>query len=294
MRLLRRIAAEVLGEEKASRVWGRVEIVGDIAVIRKSPGIGVEDLRLLAEELLSRIKYVRSVWAAITPVSGEFRIREFIHLAGERRSQTIYKEHGCLFKIDIRKVYISPALNYEHIRVARMVRPGEFVVNMFAGAGLFSIIIAKHSSPRKVISIDINPDAYELMVENVKLNKVEGVVEPVLGDACVIIEDYAGMCDRVLMPLPGLSLKCLPQAVKSLRGSGVIHVYDFVTALNKGEAVEAAMRRFSSVLNELGVKWRFIGSRVVRSVGPRYYQVVLDILTSSSPSSSSYPQQEPL
>ncbi len=289
MRLLRRIASEVLGEDLARKVWGRVEIIGDIAVIRKPPDINLDVLKPLAEELLNRIKYVKSVWVAVTPVAGEYRIRQYVHLAGERRSVTLYKEHGCVFKIDITKVYVSPVLNYEHGRVAKDVRPGEYVINMFAGAGLFSIIMAKLSKPRKVVSIDINPDAYELMVENVRLNKVENIVEPVLGDACELVKGMEGIADRVLMPLPKLSLECLPQAVRSLKNSGVIHVYEFTTARSKAEAIDNVKREFSRKLDELGVPWSFKFARVVRSVGPRYYQVVLDILISRPAGASSAP-----
>jgi len=277
LRLLRRLAKEVLGEEVGRKVWGRVEIIGDIAVIRKPPDVDLETLRILANELVRRLKYVKSVWAAVTPVTGTYRVREYVHLAGEERSETIYREHGCVFKVDIREVYISPVLNYEHIRIARKVVRGEYVINMFAGVGLFSIIIAKHASPSKVISIDINPTAYRLMVENIRLNKVDDVVEAVLGDACEIVKMYRGMADRVLMPLPELSVKCLPQAVEALKGKGVVHVYEFVTATSREEAAVEAKKIFSDALNELNVTYDFEEGRVVRSVGPRYYQVVLDI-----------------
>ncbi len=277
MRLLRRLAKEVLGEEVSRKVWGRVEIIGDIAIIRKPPDVDLETLKILANELVRRLRYVKSVWAAVTPVTGTYRVREYVHLAGEKRSETIYREHGCVFKVDIREVYISPVLNYEHIRIARKVAKGEYVINMFAGVGLFSIIIAKHASPSKVISIDINPIAYRLMVENIRLNKVNDVVEAVLGDACEIVKRYRGMADRVLMPLPELSLKCLPQAVEALKGKGDVHVYEFVAATSREEAVVEAKRIFGDVLNELNVSYGFEEGRVVRSVGPRYYQVVLDI-----------------
>lgn len=192
-KLLRSIAREIFGDEVAKKLWGRLEIIGDIAIMRKSPELDVSIYKVLANEVLRRLPYVKSVWLAITPVKGVHRVREFIHLAGEPRSITIYKEHGCLFKVDIRSVYISPGLNYEHIRVARLVSPGEFVINMFAGVGFFSILIAKYGKPRKVISIDINPKAYELMVENIRLNKVEDIVVPELGDAAKVILKYVGM-----------------------------------------------------------------------------------------------------
>ncbi|MEL9908835.1 MAG: hypothetical protein QXP97_03570 [Desulfurococcus sp.] len=37
--LLKKLAAEVLGEEFASKIWKRVEFVGDIVLIRVSLGV---------------------------------------------------------------------------------------------------------------------------------------------------------------------------------------------------------------------------------------------------------------
>ena len=276
-RIVKEIAMSVLGEEALKNVWGRVEIIGDIAVLRKSPKTDIKTLKALAEELLRRLPYVRSVWAAISPVSGTFRTREYVHLAGEKRTLTTYKEHGCVFKVDIAKTYISPTLNYEHIRVARLVRNGEFVINMFAGVGTFSIIIAKQSRPSKVVSIDINPYAYELMRENVYLNKVNDIVEPVLGEAGEVIERYYEAADRVLMPLPELAYRYLPKALKALKGRGFIHVYDFVSAKNRAEAVRKAREKYLAYLSMTAVHADIAYARVVRSVGPHYYQVVLDI-----------------
>jgi tRNA (guanine37-N1)-methyltransferase len=278
--LLKRIAAEVLGEEFAKRIWRRVEFVGDIALIRTPLGMDPLELKPLAEELLKRLPYVKSVWAAIPGVEGEYRLRKHVWLAGEARSETIYREHGCLFKVDINKVYISPSLNYEHIRVARLVQPGEVVVNMFAGAGLFSIIVAKHAKPSRVYSIDINPHAYEYMVENARLNKVEDVVVPMLGDAKQVVEErLVGVADRVLMPCPELALEYLPVALKALRGGrGWIHVYLHVFT-ERGEHWRLKARGLvEKRLNELGVKHYEVALvRKVRNVGPRTHQVVVDL-----------------
>ncbi|MCD6301623.1 MAG: class I SAM-dependent methyltransferase family protein, partial [Staphylothermus sp.] len=154
-KFIRKIAREVLGEENARKIWGRIEIIGDIAVIRVPFDMDSEELVPLAEKIIAELPYVKSVWAGLPGVAGPYRLRKYVHLAGEKRSETIYKEHGCLFKVDITKVYVSPTLNYEHKRVAQQVKPGETVVNMFAGAGFFSIIIAKYSKPKIVHSIDI-------------------------------------------------------------------------------------------------------------------------------------------
>jgi len=278
--LVRRIAEQLYGPEKAKKFWQRLEIVGDIAIVRQPFDVSLDELKPLAEKILEELAYIKSVWAAVSPVRGQYRLRKFVHLAGENRSETIYKEHGCLFKLDITRVYVSPRLGYEHIRIAKLVEPGEVVINMYAGAGLFSIIIARYAKPKKVYSIDINPDAYRYMVENVRLNRVEGIVEPILGDAAKVIEErLVGVADRVLMPLPELALEHLPYAIKALRecGKRIIHVYLHVHANRDEDPVEKGWKMLERRFHELGVEAERLFGRVVREVGPRWYQVVIDV-----------------
>ena len=116
------------------------------------------------------------------------------------------------------------------------------------------------------------------MVENVKLNKVESVVEPILGDAANVIEErLKKSSDRILMPLPALALDYLPHAIKALRGNkGWIHVYLHIKhSKDKSHLKEAASLVESRVERE---GWKLVQAkpRVVRSVGPRMVQVVVD------------------
>ncbi|MCE4600587.1 MAG: class I SAM-dependent methyltransferase family protein [Desulfurococcales archaeon] len=281
-RLLKRIAAEVLGGDRASSIWSRLDIVGDIAIIKKpfDGNVSLSDMVKIAERLIEELPYIKSVWMAATPVEGPYKTREYIHLAGEPRSETVYSEHGCRFKVDIRRAFVTPRLNYEHLRVAGLVRPGEIVVNMFAGVGIFSVIIACKSTPRKVYSIDINPDAYKYMVENVELNRVQGLVEPLLGDAAEVIESsLSNVADRVLMPLPELALEYLPYAVKALRGGrGFIHVYLHVRSPKGSDPFKKAAILVGERLEELGVRYKVVGVRRVRPVGPRTLQMAVDVV----------------
>ncbi len=277
---MRDIAIRVLGSERAREVWSRIDLVGDIAVIKKPfhSDVGIDDLRLIAEELIRRLPYVKSVWLAVSPVEGRYKVRRFIHLAGEPRSETLYREHGCVFKLDITRVFATPRLSYERLRIAKLVSPGEVIVNMFAGAGLYSIIIARHSRPGMVHSIDINEHAYRYMIENIKLNRVEDRVKAYLGDAGRIIEsELLGVADRVLMPLPELALDYLRYAVEALNDKGYIHVYLHVRAPRGVDPLALASENVGDRLKSLGVGYRILGSRRVRPVGPRTYQVVVDV-----------------
>ncbi len=275
--LLRRIAREVLGEEGARRVWKRIEIVGDIAVIRKPFDLNVEDLKPVAERILEELKYVKSVWLAVTPVEGDYRVRGYVHLAGEHRSETVYREHGCSFLLDVTKVYVSPVLSYDHARVAKLVRDGERILNMFAGVGGYSIVISKLAKPSLVISIDINPFAAMYAKINAEINKVSHVNEVIEGDAFTVVKGLRTKFDRILLPLPERWREALRASLVVAKPGSWIHPHLFVEAQRKKSSMEVAQSLVMKELESLGVKAVVRGGHVIRSVGPRKYHVVLDV-----------------
>ncbi|MFP3294550.1 MAG: class I SAM-dependent methyltransferase family protein [Caldisphaera sp.] len=261
-------------------IWKKpkIEYIGDIAVI-KAPfnNINEEEVTKLANEILEKNKFIKSVFLAATPVMGELKVRDYRYLAGENRSETIYKEHDCMFKVDIKKVFITPRLSYEHLRIAKLVNEGERIINMFAGAGLFSIIIAKKSKPKIVHSIDINPDAYKYMVENIEINKVKDIVFPYLGDAKEVIEKkLLNSSDRILMPLPDKALEYVRYAISAIEKIGYIHLYLHVSA-KKDEFLNKAEELTKKELEKYNIEYKIINSKEVRPVGPRLYQVVVDV-----------------
>lgn len=252
------------------------DVVGDIAIVK----IPEELLRWKGEigNALIRVhKNVKTVLCQTTPVAGEFRTRELEIIAGERRTVTLHRENGCLFMVDLARMYFSPRLGTERLRVARLVRPGETVTNMFAGVGCYSIVIARHSRASLIYSIDKNPEAFRYMVENVRLNKVGDRVLPMLGDAKdVIREKIPARADRVIMPLPEMSHEFLETAIAALKPSGgTIHFYDY------GEEPDVYGPSFefvSSTASRFGFEATLTGCRKIRSYAPRCYHIVLDVL----------------
>jgi tRNA (guanine37-N1)-methyltransferase len=253
------------------------DIIGDIVIIR-SHGTHGENERI-AEAILSIHKNFKTVFAQIGSVCGDFRLRKLEHLGGERRTTTRHRESGCLFSVDVEKCYFSPRLSHERMRVTRQVGKSEVVVNMFAGVGCFSILIAKHSDAAKVCSIDVNPEAVNYMRENTRINVVHGKVVPILGDAKGIIEErLLHVADRVIMPLPEKASEYLPCALLALKKTGGwIHYYDFEHASKSMNAAEKVKLKVSERLQSLGVNFQVVHSRVVRSTGPHWWQVVSDL-----------------
>ena len=235
--------------------------------------------KVIAEAIMSIHRNARTVLVPTGPVYGDFRVRGLKHIAGERKTVTTHVESGCSFSVDLDACYFSPRLSYERTRIAKQVKDGETVLNMFAGVGCFSLIIAKHSNASRIYSIDVNPLAFQFMQENIRANGFYGRIFPVLGDAKEIIEKrLCHAADRVLMPLPQKALEYLPLALLALKsGEGWIHYYDFEHADRSGNAVEKTMLKVAEKLATMNIDNKVSFGRVVRSVGPRWFQVVLDI-----------------
>ena len=100
---LKSLLRDKLTSEEIAIVYKSYDVVGDIAVIRiPEPILGHRET--IAEALMLQHKHVKAVWRQSSPVSGGFRLRELEWLRGEKDTETVHKEHGCLFKVDITHV----------------------------------------------------------------------------------------------------------------------------------------------------------------------------------------------
>ena len=96
---------------------------------------------------------------------------------------------------------------------------------MFAGIGYFSIPIGVHSNAKQIYSIEINPNSFHYLKENIKLNKISNIT-PLLGDCINITPDYKA--DRIIMGYVKTTHHYLKVAIDSLNKGGVIHYHETV------------------------------------------------------------------
>lgn len=276
-RMLKQILDGVLTTQESARLYSAFDQIGDIVIIKIPNDLNVKK-EVISKAILANIKTANIVFAQTSPVRGEYRVRDLELLAGDNRTITEYKEHGCRFKVDVAKTYFSPRLSTERLRIAKMVRDNETIVNMFAGVGTFSIIIAKMNKTCKIYNIDSNLVANELDKINVKLNKVQDRVTSISGNAAeVITQQLIGQADRVLMPLPERAKEFIKPAVLALRAQsgGIIHYFAHIKADNKRICQELG---FIDTCNAFkGYDCKILNLRIVREVGPRIYQIVADV-----------------
>jgi tRNA (guanine37-N1)-methyltransferase len=275
---LRQRLGDVATADGSAEVYNAFDIVGDIA-ITKLPNRSTEKAEAVADAIMGCNRGVKTVLVQSAKTAGDFRLRTLTCIGGENKTHTIHKEHGCTFAVDVETCFFSPRLSGERLRVAQLVQPDETVVNMFAGVGCFSVLIAKRVPSAKVYSIDINPEALRFMQENIRVNRVFGKVIPLLGDAKTIIEEgLQGCADRVLMPLPEKVLEYLPCALSALKPSGGwIHIHLFTHATKTENPAEKVKQKLTETLASLGVPFEIPFARVVRDTGPNWYQIAADV-----------------
>jgi len=276
--LLTESARGILDEGQLARIWKGVDIVGDIAIIKLPDELQAESDRI-AERLLGVAPHIRVVLRQVGPVESQFRTRKLEWLAGEDRTDTVHKEFGCQYRVDVDAMYFSPRLGYERKRIADLVSPGECVVNFFAGVGSFSIMIARHARPSRIYSVDLNPVAVRYHAMNNVLNRVREMIDVICGDANLVVSSsLRGLADRVLLPLPDLALESLATARSALKNEhGFVHCYAFVESHHRSEAGDKALQELGPVLESIEAMREKTQVRVVRSVGPCRYQVCLDV-----------------
>jgi len=262
-----------LSEEEISKVKRAFDLIGDIVVMEIPEGLE-EKKEMIAKAVMEVQTNVRSVFKKASGMEGEYRVRKLELLAGEGGTETIYKENGCAFKLDISKVYFSPRLSTERMRIAELCKEEEKVLALFAGVGPFPIVCAKKKKC-KCIGIELNPVACEYFRFNIKLNKVQDLIEVVEGDVSKIVPGlkFAQEADRILMTLPKDAYQFLPFVLPYAKKGAIVHIYGFYPEENLYSDLENKINDFAQACSR---KAETVNKKIVRPYSPRVYQVAMD------------------
>ncbi|MCK4327310.1 MAG: class I SAM-dependent methyltransferase family protein [Candidatus Diapherotrites archaeon] len=244
------------------------DTIGDIAVIEVRYGL---DEALIGNAILESHPAIKTVCKKGGAHTGPFRVMPVKVIAGENKTSAVYQEHGVRMRVDVDRVYFSPRLSSERLRIAKQVVPGEEIAGFFAGVGPFPLVIAKKKKCR-IYAVELNPHAFELMRENIAMNKLRGEILPTLGDVREIAP-YIPKCDRVLMPSPKTGESFLEPCISAAKPGGVVHYYEFAP---DEDPYSGAIKRIEAAAESLGRKAKILNRRVVRPHSVRVSQVAID------------------
>ena len=278
-KFLKSLLKDVLDDEELEKVYSSFDMIGDIAII-KIPDSLLTKKNVIGEVILESIKNLKTVLLQSSSVSGEYRLRGLEVIAGNEKYVTYYREYGCKFLVNVATSYFSPRLSTERLRISNLVSPGEIVVNMFAGVGTFSILMAK-KHPIKVYNIDSNLDAYIMSIVNSRINRLKERVFSIHGNSQMVLRStsFKDRIDRVLLPLPERAHEFVDISIDCLRPTGGhLHFFSHIKSDTKSGVIpisEAHIRKLFSKYN-----FEIEHTQIVRDVAPRLYQTVTDLFVS--------------
>lgn len=265
------------------------DIIGNIAILEFDliDRSNIEEIshfkKAVAEAVISINKAVKTVYEKKSEIKDIYRLRELNLISGIDIHETIYKENNCTFKLNVKNVYFTPRLVYERKRITSSdIKINENIFDLFAGVGTFSIQLAKIHNV-KVFSFDINPHAYNYLKENIKLNKLEGLIYPYNLDIRDLINptnkignSLKTSADRIIMNLPESSINYIDVACYLMKTQGgFIHIYQFC---EKPNPIKKAINNIKKSLSRYG--WsidNIIKSKVVKAYSPKSDLIVVDL-----------------
>jgi tRNA (guanine37-N1)-methyltransferase len=244
------------------------ERVGDVVVLDEDDP---DRARAAADAVVESDVPAATVLNRASEVRGEFRLREFEVLAGDG-TETVHREYGHEFLLDLAEVYFSPRLATERHRVVERVREGERVVDMFAGVGPFAVPMASRGAD--VLAVDKNPVAVEYCRENARRNGVADRVAAVEGDVRAVARERPDAADRLVMNLPHSADDFLDAAVSLAADDCLVHFYDIQ---HEDDPFGPARAAFDDAVAGTEYEASVTDERVVRSYAPHEVNVRVDV-----------------
>ncbi|MFB6081932.1 MAG: class I SAM-dependent methyltransferase family protein [Halanaeroarchaeum sp.] len=243
------------------------ERLGDIVIVDEDDP---ERAHAIADAIIDSNIPVATVVNKRSKIKGETRIRDWEVLAGDG-TETVHREYGAEFALDLASVYFTPRLATERHRVVEQVAAGEQAFDMFAGVGPYAVPMAMRGAD--VVATDINETAIRYLRENADRNGVTDSVTAIASDVRDVATDYEDWAGRLVMNLPHSAHEFLDAAMTLAGDEAVIHYYDIQHENDPYGPGERAIREAADAEYDVAVETR----REVRTYAPHEVNVVLDV-----------------
>ncbi|MFW9973687.1 MAG: class I SAM-dependent methyltransferase family protein [Candidatus Thorarchaeota archaeon] len=248
-------------------------LVGHVALVHLDSS-AMKYASLIGQKTLEYDKRILSVAVRTGPTKNTTRLPSYVLVAGSSNTVTTHIEGGVKFRLDPLRLTFSGGNKRERMRLAKVVKDRENIVDMFSCVGQFSLHIAK-SVDVDVTAIEINEDAFQFLLENIKLNGLEKRVTARLGDCREI--HPKGTANRVIMGYLHDTIEYLPFALETLvKSGGTIYMH-----MNSPESrLKSVIMDIEQICKNHGY-FSTIHTRRVKNYSPGIEHYVFDITTTT-------------
>lgn len=273
------LAARGWTDEEIDRAPGSWAVIGSVVLVtfencprREEVGDALLDIHGEADTVLAR-----------EGVSGTRREPSVDVVAGTGDTETIHTEHGTRYALDLSRVMFSPGNKAERGRMGDVVRGNappavetnrdgpERVFDMFAGIGYFTLPMARADA--HVTAAEINPVAFQYLLENAALNDVTDRIDAYRGDCRDVADTLSEPVDRVVMGYYD-AFEYLPSALSAVAVGGVLHVHE---ATPNNLLWDRPVSRIEDAAAEAGRDVEILDRRRVKTHSEGVTHVVVDV-----------------
>lgn len=251
------------------------DLLGNIAVVKFSPGTSITEKKKFANNFLKHHKSVRTILEKVGKFKGRLRKQSTRWVGGEKTKEALYRENGCVFRFNVDKTYFSPRLSNERKETTSKIKKDESVLVMCAGVAPYSIVAAKNSRAKEVFSNEINREANKYAKLNIGLNNVKNRVFLVPGDIKRVAKKLAykkKKFDVIIMARPQLRDSFLKEAFMLSRKGTRIFYYGFCSHDEINSIVEQIKHEAHSVHKKI----KILNKKIAGEIGPYRVRVRID------------------
>ena len=257
---------------KIRQKLGAFDVFGNIVIVKFDKETALKEKKRFANKILKGNKSITTVLEKTGKFKGRLRKQETKYVAGIKTKEAVYRENGCVFRFNVDETYFSPRLSNERKEIANKIRKGECVLVLFAGVAPYSVVIAKLSKAKRIISLEINREASKYAKLNVELNKVKDKVEIIQGDVRRAASKLKEKFDVIVMPRPQLKDTFLREAfILSKRNTRVFY-YDFC----KDDEIKNIVNKIKSEAKKYHKKIKILSVKRAGEVAPYKFRVRVD------------------
>jgi len=251
--------------ERAPASWA---VIGTVVLVRVADSPRPAEV---GEALLALVGGADTVLAR-NGIDGPHREPDIEVLAGEGDTETVHREHGTEYALDLAEVMFSPGNKAERVRMGEQVEDGERVLDPFAGIGYFTLPMARNGAT--VTAIERNPAAFAYLVENVVRNGVTARVETYRADCRDVIAGFAAETtfDRIVMGHYDAH-EYLADALAMLAPGATVHMH---AATPERALPERPTRRVREAASAVGRHVERMAVRRVKTYSEGVVHVVVD------------------
>ncbi len=245
------------------------QILGKILLLKLKPEL-YQHKKEIGKAIMDILPYLQSV-CLIKEISENTRKPAVEVIAGSG-TETVHREYGCKFAMDVSQVMFSKGNKNERNRLVQKVKERETIVDMFAGIGYWSVILAKNKQV-KVYAIDINPVAIRYLKKNIELNKLSAKITVLKGNCIDFANLLSGKADRIIVGYLFETEKFLPAALQMAKKNCIIHMHRNIEA----EKIEELKKKIIRIGEQNNAKIKVLETRKVKSYAPRILHIAADL-----------------